>query len=121
MTAAEADTLTVLLLEDEALILWDLEEELRGAGLRTVAANSVDRALDLIERKVPDVAILDVNLGAGVTCEPVADRLAELGVPFLLHSGDLDRSGEVIRRFDVPLMPKPTPAYRLVEAIRALR
>ncbi len=111
----------VLLLDDEALVLWDLEEEMRDAGMETITASSVDRALALIAHRVPDVAILDVNLGAGVTCEPVADRLSELGVPFVLHSGDLNRSGEVIRRFDVPLLPKPTPAYRLVEAVRALR
>lgn len=121
MTEQSRESLRVLLLEDEALILWDLEEEVLAAGMQAITANSVDRALDLIARQVPDAAVLDVNLGAGTTCEPVADRLSELGVPFLLHSGDLDRSGEVIRRFDVPLMPKPTPAYRLVEAVRALR
>ncbi len=114
-------SLTVLILEDEPMILWDLEQEFSDAGLHPITARSAEQALDLIGHTVPDVAVLDVNLGDGKTCEPVADRLSQLGVPFLIHSGDLDRAGEVVRRFDVPVMPKPTPAYLLAEAARALR
>ena len=111
----------VLVLEDEVLILMGLEFELEDAGMRPVTATSAAGALDIIDREVPDVAVLDVNLGNGTTCEPVAAKLDELGVPFVLHSGDLSRRGEFITRFDVPVIPKPAPGDQIAAALRALR
>ena len=110
----------VLLLDDEPMILIDLKMAVEDAGLRTVIAASADRALAAIEGARPDAAVLDVNLGGGTTCEPVAERLRVLGVPYLIHSGDLDRQGELVRRLHAPMIPKPTPARTVAAAVSAL-
>ncbi|WOI54019.1 hypothetical protein [Parvularcula sp. LCG005] len=107
----------IMLLEDEVLIAIDLAYAFEDAGAVAVTANSCDEALEEIEQGLPDAAVLDVNLGRGETCRPVAQKLRELGVPFFLHSGDFDRQGELINELGAKIIPKPTPAHRLVAAV----
>ncbi|MCQ0970501.1 hypothetical protein MLD63_08705 [Paracoccus sp. TK19116] len=61
-----------------------------------------------------DAAILDVNLGRNMTCEPIAEALRERGVPFLLHTGDLQESGELVERIGAPIAQKPMASDRLI-------
>ena len=102
------------------MILMDIAECLSEAGFATVTARSVERALKAIETGEPDVALLDVNLGRGETCEAVAKRLRGIGVPFALHTGDLDRQGELVRRFDVPILAKPCSMDDIVDQVHRL-
>jgi len=78
--------LRVLVVEDEFLIAREMVAALAEAGievLKTLA--SVEDALAFLLDERPDAAILDVRLrGAWVT--PVAARLREIGVPFVLVS-----------------------------------
>ncbi len=110
----------VLVLDDEAIILMDLEFSLQDEGFEPVIANTVERALELIEEQAPHAAVLDVNLGHGRTCEPVAERLRALGVPFLLHTGDLERRGELVTGFDAPIVSKPSAPDEIAQALRKL-
>jgi CheY-like chemotaxis protein len=77
----------VLVVEDELLVSWLLEEMLVDLGC-TVAgsAGHVAGALALIETAAVDAAVLDVNLN-GEMSYPVADALVARGVPFLFSSG----------------------------------
>lgn len=80
----------ILLVEDEYLIALEMERWLRDAGVEVVGpVPSVDQALDMIEDRPLDAAILDVNLGDGERVFPVADRLDALGVPYLFATGDV--------------------------------
>ena len=84
----------VLIVEDEALIAMQLEDELTDAGAEVVGpVASVDEALALIETAYGDgglsAAVLDMNL-QGETVLPVADRLAVLRVPFVFTTGYAD-------------------------------
>jgi len=82
----------ILLVEDEYLIVEAMEEWLSQAGAVVVGpAPSVEQALELIagEADTLDGAVLDVNLGRGETAYPIADRLNELGVPYLFATGDV--------------------------------
>ncbi|MBB4657646.1 response regulator [Parvularcula dongshanensis] len=106
----------ILILDDEPMILIDLSFALEDEGASAVTAGSAPAALDVIDETPPDAAILDVNLGGGRTCEPVAARLRELGIPFLIHSGDLDRQGELVAQFGVRVIPKPTPGSQIAKA-----
>ena len=110
----------VLILDDEPIILMDLEFALEDAGAVVLDARSVDEALELIERQLPDAAILDVNLGRGTTCAPVALRLHKLGVPFVLHTGDLDRQGELVETLGAPVIPKPSSGPQVVRRVLGL-
>ncbi|MEP3050786.1 MAG: response regulator [Erythrobacter sp.] len=109
---------TLLLLEDEPLILMDLEFAAEDCGCVSITAASSEAALKILGRKdiQIDMAILDVSLGAGDTCFPVAHELEQLNIPYILHSGDLDRHNERIRQLDAQLIAKPAAAERVVGA-----
>lgn len=107
----------VLLVEDEMMIAWDIEQTLTAAGMRVLGpAASVDSALALIRRQRPDAAILDLNL-RGELVTPVARRLRQMGVPFVLataynhlRDGDAELSG-------VENIGKPVISARCVEVL----
>lgn len=109
---------TILLLDDEPLILMDLEFAAQDRQCKVLAAANCSEALALIEDNgnTIDVAILDVSLGRGRTCFPVAHMLDRMGIPYLLHSGDLDRHDERIRDLKAELIAKPAAAERVVAA-----
>lgn len=104
----------VLVLDDEPLILLDLEFAVEEAGCVPLTALELDEAMDIVARETVAFAILDVSLGRGQTCEPVVRELAARGVPYVLHTGDLDRMDEGVRRLGGVLVPKPTPAAVVV-------
>jgi DNA-binding NtrC family response regulator len=104
----------VLVLDDEPLILLDLEFAVEDAGCVPLTALELAEALAIAEGEPIVAAILDVSLAHGQTCAPVAKALAERGVPYVLHTGDLDRMDEAVRKLGGVLVPKPTPAAVVV-------
>ncbi len=77
----------VLLVEDSLIIALDAEDIVTRLGANTVSTSAtVDGALDLLGSHRPAIAMLDINLGDRNSF-PVADRLRELGVPFLFATG----------------------------------
>jgi DNA-binding response OmpR family regulator len=111
------DSCTILLLEDEPLILMDLEFAAEDRGCRCLTATTVAQGLEHLASSAvqPDVAVLDVTLQNGETCLPVARELRRLGIPYILHSGDLDRQNEQIRTLDAQLVPKPASSSRVID------
>ena len=83
MTASRS----VLIVEDESLIAMMLEDFLESLG-HSIAGSceSVGEAMARVGEGGFDIAILDVNL-KGERIWPVADRLAELGIPYVLATG----------------------------------
>ena len=76
-----------LIVEDEALIAFEVEETLLESGYDVVSiAATRDNALACLAGETPDGAILDANLD-GQSAQPVAERLAQLGVPYMIMSG----------------------------------
>lgn len=87
-TEPEPGSLAVLVVEDMSVIALDLQMRLEDAGYRVLGpVGRVDRALSMLERETPDVAVLDLNL-QGEPATAVAKRLKALGVPFIVASGD---------------------------------
>lgn len=77
----------VLIVEDEPVIGFALEDMLEGLGWEIAGvATRVAQALQLIQASAPDAAILDVNLH-GEQSYGVADALAALGVPYVFATG----------------------------------
>lgn len=77
----------VLVVEDEAAIAMLLEDMLLDFGCEIVGpAARLATALDLAQRESFDVAILDVNV-AGEPIYPVAEAIAEKGVPLVFSTG----------------------------------
>jgi DNA-binding response OmpR family regulator len=76
-----------LVVEDEMMIAMMLEDMLTDLGHSVIAiAGQLDSALDLARDTDADMVILDLDLG-GETTLPVAQVLAERGVPFIFASG----------------------------------
>lgn len=106
---------TILLLEDEPLILMDLEFAAEDLGCEVLCAIDVGQALDYLKAsKRVSVAVLDVTLKNGETCVSVARELDRLGIPYLLHSGDLNRQNETVRELGVRHIPKPADAQLVI-------
>jgi DNA-binding response OmpR family regulator len=110
----KAGTCMILLVEDEPLVLMDLEIAAEDVGCGYLSARRLDEAVALAEDAEIDTAVLDVNLGGGDTCLPVVAILRRRGVPFILHSGDLDRQDELVRDLGAPLVAKPASARDVI-------
>ncbi|WP_323763929.1 response regulator [Marinovum sp.] len=78
----------ILVLDDDPLLALDVGTTLEEGGFGLFGlCHSVREAEAMLADDTPDAAVLDVNLGRGETSLPVAQRLRELGVPFVLLSG----------------------------------
>jgi CheY-like chemotaxis protein len=107
----------VLLVEDETLIAMDLETTLRRRGCQIVGpVATVAEAVQMVaaDQRL-DGAILDVNLGDEQVF-PVADALAERGVPFVFVTG-YEREIFPARHRGRAALAKP---YRTEELVRLL-
>jgi CheY-like chemotaxis protein len=109
----------VLVVEDEMMVLLLIEDMLSDLGCESVTtAATVDQALALMDGRVFDVAMLDVNLN-GQKSYPVADALAARDVPFVFATGYSDhvtRDGYPGR----PVLKKPFKFEALVEVLARL-
>jgi CheY-like chemotaxis protein len=95
----------VLIVEDEMLVLISIEMALNDFGCPFLAAANVSSALALLKTHRFDAAILDVNLN-GEKCYPIADQLAQMGIPFAFSTG----YGDHAERLDLnerPILRKP--------------
>jgi light-regulated signal transduction histidine kinase (bacteriophytochrome) len=78
---------TILLVEDSLIISLDAEDILDRLGADSVTTESTAvGAIAAIDTNPPDFAILDINLGDHDSV-PIANRLAEVGVPFMFATG----------------------------------
>jgi CheY-like chemotaxis protein len=106
----------VLVVEDEMLLLMTLEDMLADLGCEAVtSASTVKQALALAAAQVFDIAMLDVNLN-GHESYPIADALAERGVPVLFSTGY--GNGITAGYRDRPVLKKPYNHADLVETLR---
>ena len=100
-------TKSILIVEDEPLIAMMLEDFLDSLGHKVAAScDNVADALGQVESGGFDVAIIDVRLKDGEQSWPVADALADAGLPFVLATG-----GHVepppARHAGAPVLAKP--------------
>jgi CheY-like chemotaxis protein len=98
---------SILIVEDEPLIAMMLEDFLESLGHAVVGTcDSVEAALDHVDRGGFDVAIVDVQLKDGKQAWPIADRLAQNGTPFVLATGGhVEPPPEA--HADAPVLAKP--------------
>ena len=107
----------ILVVEDEAMVSMMLEDMLEDLGCAVVGpAASVAAGLALARTAEVDAAVLDVNL-AGDKAFPIADVLAERGIPFVYATG-YGRAGLRAEDGDRPVVQKP---YSLQDLERNLR
>lgn len=85
-------SLKIMIVEDEALLALELEEEVEAAGHSVIGqAMSEKQAMAILERQVPEFAFVDVHLTDGPTGIDVGRHLAERGIPYVFVTGNLKR------------------------------
>lgn len=109
----------VLVVEDDPIIALDFEDTILRFGVKTVrTAGSVARALQLIEERAPDFALLDIGLGREKSFA-IAERLEALGIPFAFVTG-YDRGTALTDAFaQSPRLPKPCTTDALEAALKS--
>jgi CheY-like chemotaxis protein len=112
----DLEALRILIVEDEYFLAADLARTLETRGAKVVGpVGSLEEAEKAVEGPGFDLAILDMNL-RGDMAFPIADRLAERGIPFLITTGYND--GSLPDRFSVvPTIEKPFDSSQLLAAL----
>src|SRR6478752_5279387 len=114
-----AQTLKVMIAEDDLLLADMLEEALTDGGYEVCGiADTVEKAVELGERHKPDLAVLDIRLakgGLGTDIPARLNRPASMGV--LYASGHVGQMS-LTRTDGDALIAKP---YRSEDIIRGLK
>lgn len=77
----------ILLVEDDALIAMDFEDELTDQGYDVVCASNVAKAQKILSEETPSLVILDMHLKSETTFTIAQDLLSKQ-VPFFFLSGN---------------------------------
>ncbi len=110
----------ILIVEDESLIAMMLEDFVETLGYTLGdTAETLEAGLAAVEAGAFDAAVLDVNLRDRKASWPIADALADKGVPFFFTSGaDLELPPE--RHQNRFLLGKPFTLHGLDDALKRL-
>jgi DNA-binding response OmpR family regulator len=113
--SARIDGLRLLIVEDALLLALELEAGLQEAGAIMVgSAAHVEEALAMMDRPI-DAAVLDANLN-GHSVLPVAQALADRGIPFVFATGYGDNRFNP-EGFDAPVIRKPYDVTQVAAAL----
>lgn len=106
----------ILIVEDEYFVADDVRRVLEEAGAIVIGpAPSVEAGMHLIDGFPIDGAVLDIRLD-GEAVFPIAERLQELGIPFVFASAFIQ--GQIPERYaGYYLSEKPTDVGAIAVAL----
>jgi DNA-binding NtrC family response regulator len=107
---------SILIVEDEPLIVLDMTNTLACTRAQITSTNTLKHALLLVEHDGLAGAILDHALGDGDSSALCA-RLTERGIPYLIYSGYKHIEGPC---HGAPHLDKPATSEALVAAVERL-
>lgn len=113
------DPATVLIVDDEPLNIDLLEQELGGAGYRTLAATSGEDALAAAARSQPDLVLLDVMMGGMdgyETCQRLKAGVSTRTIPVVFLTA-LNDTFEKVRAFSVGAVDYVTKPFEPEELL----
>jgi two-component system, OmpR family, response regulator VicR len=99
VTRGDSGAGTVLIVDDEADIRDVLEFVLQNAGYHTESTGRGDDALRIVQRRRPDLVILDIGL-PGLSGLDVCPQLTAMAIPVLVLSSH-DRDDQVVTGLEV--------------------
>ncbi len=109
--------LDVVLVEDETMVSFLIEEMLEQLGAASVRhAARLEAGLALVESKLPSLAILDVNIG-GETVFAIAEKLDAAKIPFVFITG-YGREGVHGRWANYEVLQKPLTVQEFEQGLR---
>ena len=107
---------SILVVEDEPLIVMDITQAFEATGAALTTTNTLKHALILVEHDGLSGAILDHALGGG-NSSLLCARLKERGIPFMIYSGYTTVEGPCK---DALHISKPAADGALVAAMEGL-
>lgn len=112
---------TVLIVEDDFLIALQSSDVATQLGAeRVIRANSNTAAMDAVDAEPIHFALVDINLGDELSTS-TAQRLSDLGIPFVFLSG-YDTGPVTTRGFrHIPFVRKPVSADQLHAVVWGLQ
>lgn len=111
-----------LVVEDEPLAALDFAEALRRLGAARVdVAHDGERALALAEARVPDLALVDLNLDGPLDGLTVGEELAGMGVAVIYATGSVDRAILYGRSHAADVLRKPISERDLAQSLARLQ
>lgn len=115
------DNRSVLIVEDEPFIAFDLADAITDAGATIVGpALTVREADDALDGATPSLACLDINIGADLVW-PIAQRLHDDGVPFVFVSARCTQSDLPAPFGDYQCIAKPASQADLIGKLAELK
>ncbi len=114
-------TARILVVDDEKLIRWSVGERLQRDGYEVIAAESGERALEVVAASAPDVMLLDVRLPGidGLTTLQRALALhPDVSVLMMSAHSTVDIAVEAMKHGAVDFLVKPFPFQSLDAAVQ---
>lgn len=112
---------TVLLCDDDRLVLATVSATLRSAGFSVVEADNGDDAILLARQHRPDLAVLDMRMHGKSGLDVAAYLRDYLGAPFIFLSAFSDEA--IVRQAmsfgALEYLVKPAESHRIVDAVQA--
>lgn len=88
---ALASSPKILLVEDEGIVALDIAKQLRRLGYTAFIAQTAERAMELANSNIPDLAVVDINLPNGADGIELSRWLkSELDIPVVFVTGQSD-------------------------------
>ena len=111
---------TILLVEDDRLVLHTLSRGLHDAGYRILEADSSERAMQLCSDNQPDLALLDMRLSGMSGIDFARWLKTSLGIPFLFLSAynDTKTVGDAAELGALGYLVKPLDVQQILPAIQ---
>lgn len=118
MSDDRSEAMRILIVEDEPLIAFEVEQTLTDAGFTVVGtAARVEEALAIVAGGALDAAVVDANLNR-VSAAPIAIALTHSGLPFIVTTGYTRE--QLPEGFEAGvLIEKPCLPEQIVEALHA--
>lgn len=109
----------VLIVEDDAVLAFDLMCVLKDAGAETLGpAGNLKRAMALLQERPLSCGVLDVSLRDEVVF-PAAQKLRERGIGIVFYTGHADMEGLMSDWPEAQVLSKPASHLLLMKAICA--
>ena len=121
MRATRRRLRSILLVDDDSVLLSSLERDLGSRGLEVFAANSPSRALQVARQEQPDAALLDLCIGEDSGLEllqALKGELPEVVVLLLSGHAGVGHAVEAFHGGAVDFLQKPISGGQLMEALK---
>lgn len=110
----------VMIVEDEFLVALQMADSVEAAGYRVVGPFTRLAEAEKAAREGGfDMALLDVNLGEGMTSAPVAELLRQQQIPFTFVTAYQEDQIDGWRQGD-RILPKPILSSAIESAVAAM-